>query len=417
MKEIFPRRNAAFFALVGFLTLPSIGEVQKYLGNGGVAVYLIIAPLALGMFYHYVVPWLAACVTERKALLLAAFTWLGLVGLFAVLYPIADSGVIGGGSDQDDSLNITVSELLHGRYPYYPRTYLGGAASILPGAVLLGIPFFLIGNCAYESLVWLGAYFLIARSYLRDSFLALVLMWTILAFSPSVMEQIVTGGDHPANTIYVLAFTLGVVNYVPRSDVRQWTKLLLSGLLGVGLSSRGNFVFLLPLIFSQLAQATDWRTATKYLAVTCLAFAAITLPFWLYDPGGFTPLSEEWGTIDDFGTWVPYSGFVICGLTGIAALLLSLQRMDSSHVALLRNCALVQASPVVFVVVLSSILAGRLSLMSAGYGQFSLFFGVLAASIMIGWTGTDSAKKQAELRNQRIGDMQKRLHERLLSPA
>jgi hypothetical protein len=207
-------------------------------------------------------------------------------------------------------------------------------------------------------------------------------MWVTLVFSPSVLEQVVTGGDRPANTIYVLAFTLALVNYAPRSDVRVWKKLLLAELLGVGLSWRGNFVFLLPPIFSQLLQDTGWKNVAACLAMTCVGFAAVTIPFWLYDPSEFTPLSTEWGKIE-LGNLLPFSGFAILAVTGIAALLLSLQRFDSSHVTLLRNCALVQAVPVVFVVLLHSILGGGLSLMHAGYGQFALFFGVLATAMTL----------------------------------
>src|SRR5262249_42838373 len=155
--------------------------------------------------------------------------------------------------------------------------------ALLPGAVLLALPFVLAGNSAYQSLFWLGMYFLILRAYLRSTRSALFLTWTLLAVSPSVLQQVVTGGDHPANTIYVLAFTLGVAAWVPRLDVAAWKKLLLAGLLGIGLSSRANFLFLFPLVYSQVAQETGWKRAAIYGLVTCAAFAVVTLPFWLYD--------------------------------------------------------------------------------------------------------------------------------------
>jgi hypothetical protein len=213
----------------------------------------------------------------------------------------------------------------------------------------------------------------------------------VLAVSPSVWQQVVTGGDHPANAIYNLAFALAVATHVPRPDVARWKKLLLAGLLGVGLSSRANFLFLLPPVVSQVAQGAGWRTALRYGAVTCAAFATVTLPFWLYDPGGFTPLAVQSGKLAAAPPWLPFPRLVIPAATCAVALALAAQRPDNGQVILLRNCALVEAIPVVLLLILSSVAAGRPNLLAAGYGLFSTFFGALAASAVLVPPGPERA--------------------------
>src|SRR5262249_8862118 len=85
------------------------------------------------------------------------------------------------------------------------------------------------------------------------------------------------------------------------------------------------------------------------------------------------------GKIDDHAI-LPLSGLLILALTGLAALALAVKRSDNGHVAFLGNCAIVQAIPVVCLVILATVSAGQLSLIFAGYGLFPLFFAMLAAS-------------------------------------
>ena len=66
--------------------------------------------------------------------------------LFAVAYPVATSGLFGGGTDRADALDVTDAALLAGRPVYDTLTYLGNPPTPLPGAVLLAAPFHLIGS-------------------------------------------------------------------------------------------------------------------------------------------------------------------------------------------------------------------------------------------------------------------------------
>src|SRR5262245_47016902 len=111
----------ALLTLAFSLIVPSIGAVQKYTGLAGLAAYVVIVLVALFVGYRYVIRRVLAAFSERAAIGYAVTIWLVLLVAFAVVYPIANAGVVGGGTDRDEALNIAVRELLAGRYPYYPR--------------------------------------------------------------------------------------------------------------------------------------------------------------------------------------------------------------------------------------------------------------------------------------------------------
>ena len=360
--------------------------VQKYLGLAGVGVYIAIASLVLWFGYRYVLARFASTVTNRQVLWLTAATLVLLLAVFCVLYPLAKSHIFGKGSDRDEALNLATTELLKGRYPYYPKTYLGGPISPLPGSLVLAVPFVLLGNSAYQNFFWLFAFLFSMNSYLKDRRLALLLLWVILAVSPVVLHEFVTGGDLLANSIYVLLFVMWMVSAIPQPGFSGWGKFLLAVLLGVGLASRANFILILPLVFSALVQAAGWKSATQYCAITCLILGLMIVPFYLYDPHGFSPLHTA-DKLGQFQTILPFAALIVPLLTGILALILSLHLGNGNLPVLLRNCAIVLALPVLSGTVLQSIQTANLDFSFTGYGLFFLFFGAVAAACWPGLLG------------------------------
>jgi hypothetical protein len=364
--------------LAGFglsLLLPSTKIFQKYLGIVGVVGYLAVASFALLLFvrYRHIIVKLASRFTQKQVLWLSLLTFLLILVVFAVLYPIANSGIYGPGSDNDDALNRAASELLHGRYPYYVKTYLGKPISPLPGAVILAVPFVLLESSAYQNLFWLVVFFIAMISHLKDSCSALLLLWTILGLSPIVLYQIVIGSDYVSNSLYVLLFLLWMNTSIPKPAHSSLKKSLSAILLGIGFSSRAIFVFVLPLIFSALVQNAGWKSAIKYTAITGITSLVITIPFYAYDPEGFTPLHS----VGYLGPGLV--GVVVLLVTGILAVILSLTQFVDSNV-LLRKCTVVLALPVLCAIVTHSVLvSGRVDFVYASYGVFFLFFG--AASL------------------------------------
>ena len=363
--------------LTASLIIPSLWLPQKYLGNIGVVVYILAVSLGLLFCKKYILANLVSNMTNQQTLWLTVTTFLIMLAILFAGYPIANSDSPDSGSDRDEALNIATTALLQGHYPYQDKTYLGNPISPLPGSLILAIPFVLLGNSAYQNLFWLFVFFVSMGSYLKDRRFALCLLGIIIVFSPVVLHEYVTGGDLLANSLYVLLFVIWTTHFIPKTSISSWQKVLLAALLGIGLASRANFVLLLPLVFSALGQRVGWRTSTKYLAITCLTFALITIPFYLYHPQGFSPLHTT-NKLDQFHVILPFSGMIVPLVTLVLALLLSFYSKNSVMSILLRNCALVLALPVLCGTILKSILVGNLDLTFTSYGLSFLFFGTVA---------------------------------------
>ncbi len=378
MDKCCVKKVGLFLGLYLSLVLPSLGQVQKYFGTAGIFLYAAGVLLVLFAIYRYCLNKILLRVTDKQASFMAVLTIICLAIVFFAVYPHINVQTPGRGSDRDEDVNISATEMLGFRYPYYQRTYLGNTITRFPGAIFLSIPFVLLGNQALQNFFWLFIFFVIAASFLKNYRLALFLFWIILFLSPVVMHELLTGGDLLVNTIYILSFIFFIVRSVCTAGTKTAKKILAAVLLGIGLSSRANFILLLPLVFSALLQNADLRLALEYTGLAVFVFFAITLPFYLYDPSSFSPLYWQFSKIDRFNDILPFSGIIVSVIGAIIALVLCLRDMKDDYPALLINCALVLFFPILAVVILSSIKEVGLDFLLSGYGISFLFFGAPA---------------------------------------
>lgn len=372
------KKACLFLGLYLSLALPSLGQVQKYFGTAGIFLYATSLFLALFVIYRYWLNRFLLRITDRQASYIAALTILCLLVIFFIVYPKVNAGIGRSGSDRDEEANIAVGELLQLRYPYYQRTYLGNSMTRFPGAILLSVPFVLLGNSAFQNFFWLYVFFILVARFIKDTRLALILFWVILFSSPAIMQELLTGGDFLANTIYILSFIFFLVRCVCGLETKTAKRILAAVLLGIGLSSRANFILFLPPVFSLLVQNVGWMRAFKYIGLVVFVFLAVTLPFYLYDPAGFTPLYWQFSKIDRYWHILPFSGMLVVSSGIIIAFVLSIQRLKCDCLALFRNCAFVQLFLVLSVVILNSIAEARLNFIFSSLGISFLFFGAPA---------------------------------------
>jgi hypothetical protein len=360
-----------------FVLTPSCEQVEKYFGLLGVVAYLALG----GAVLHEVLGHLGRLrsrLTERHALGIAVCTLVLVTVAFLVVYPRVNSARPGEGSDLDDEIDLAAGLIVHGDDPYRARTYLGNPIDLLPGELLLGLPFVVVlGRSAYQNLFWLAVLFGVAWSRLRDARDALLLWWLLQAASPVVLQQVMTGGDHVSNAVHVMTGTLLVARAKP-SGALGWPVLGGVGLLGLGLSSRANFSLLLPLVVGLLVRRAGWRRALGLTALVVGVAVAVTVPFYLRDPAGFVWLGQL-ATVTRFDGAAGLGGASLMLVVAGGVALLAATRVDAGNVdSFLRRAAIVQAVPVWWLVVLNSLHAGRPVLLYTGYGTFYLCFGALA---------------------------------------
>ena len=398
------------------LSLPSLGIVQRLfevvmpiifpqfpfsmqMAIGGMAGYLL-AVFGIVVYLHRKQALIYQTVQIKHALLGFILSLSSLLWLFIWLYPLATAGSFGGGSDRDEALNIAVTELLNGHYPYYAKTYVAGLPhqlgldgnpiSPLPGELLLALPFVaFFGNGAYQTFFWLGAWFVVLGHYLQDWRKALWVWLSSLIFAPVCLNEIISGGDLLANSLWVMIFSYGVL----RS--RSRLQIISAILLGIGLASRPHFLLLLPLLVAGLWQQVGKLQAIRLSLWLILSFLAVSLPFYLYDPQGFSPL-HVYNKLARFNDLLPWASLLIPALTGCCALWLCWLPRNADISNLFLRMAIVQSLPIVGAVALHSWQQGRVNFMEFGwYGLSAGLFAVLGLSKQITMT-FDCAPKSPE---------------------
>jgi hypothetical protein len=362
-------------ALALFLLVPSAGIIEKYLGQGGVWLYWLIGGLLLWLIMRpgsWLIRW-ALRLKPRVALVLLALTFGVLVAAFIVIYPIANTGLVGGGSDGDEAVNLGVKALWQRQYPYYATTYLDNPVVTLGGGLVLSTPAVFLGNSAYQSLFWLLVFVLALHLRLRDLRLTLLLVWVTLLFAPLVCYEILTGGDRTSNTLAVLVSLQWLMSAIRFGQRRA---LIAAILVGLSLAWRLNFLLLLPLIVLAVWRTTTPRQALLINSVILIVIAAAIVPFYLYDPAGFAPLRTGLKLL------LPSAAVVITALTGGLAMLLAFtQPRLCSLWRLFRSSAVVLAVPIWLVMILVALLYGRGWSYFAGYGIFALYFAVASLGV------------------------------------
>jgi hypothetical protein len=377
-----PESRQANFCLWLSLVFPSLFIVHKYLGWEGAIAYASVVGLVIGLK-----PRLSERLSNRSFQWLALGTLVVVVGVFVVAYPIANTHVPGRGSDDDDSIDLGVKALLAGRSPYAETSYLGNVLHHFPGAFVTAAPFVLLGTSALQNLFWLPMFFLAIRKEAGNR-TALLLAWLVLAASPAVMHDVVTGTSYTSNTIYVL---LGLW-WLLRTTRREVAAVI----WGVALASRANFLFLVPPAWGWLAQQRGWREAARMMALTCVTATGLVLPFYLDDPGNFTPL-EAADRLFRFNDLWPHLGSALLAMMAALSVALAFTPMDEG--ALFRNCAWVQGFPVVIGVVLSSVQAWRVDLWYTRYGAFFAWFALMG--IVIGASRRNNLRERPGQRSAR----------------
>jgi hypothetical protein len=362
---------ALLFALT--LGVPSVGLIQKYMGYGGVGLYLVGIAVSAAILRADTFLRLWRSVSETAAFWLLVAVLISVVIVVAIVHPIVDATK----GDGNEALNIGARELFQGRYPYYRHTQLGNPIAPLPGAIFLAMPFVALSDSAYQNLFWLVLFAIFCRALFGSFRVSVLILATILLLSPSVIQGLILGGDRTANTLYVLLLSSLLV-YLSTRDKRNDLLAAAAALLfGIALSSRGNFLFVIPFVFFTIAHRRGLRAAIGFSALTATTFLAATLPFYLYDRDTFGPTHSVTKLIDAF----PHARLLVLGSAAAVSIVLSLNQ-SVSVVRQLAGCAVVQAMLFVSAVVLFALkyqnVQSTFVFMKEAYGVHFLFFGALA---------------------------------------
>jgi len=100
--------------------------------------------------------------------------------------------------------------------------------------------------------------------------------------------------------------------------------------------------------------------------------ALINVPFWLHDPGGFSP-PEGVNRVTRFNDLLPFAGVLLPALAAGIAIAMGIPRRAGSFIGLAGASGAYEAFLVTRGLVLASLIAGKFDSSYAYYGRYFLF--------------------------------------------
>ena len=294
-----------------------------------------------------------------------------LVIAFLIIYPMVNTSLPGRGSDRDDALNLAAAALLRGEYPYADWTYLGNPITTLPGAIIFALPFVVLGNSAYQALPWLLAWIWAVRRAAASRALAAAVVCVVL-LSPETLRETLSGGDLLVNGIYVCLSAAWLAHQAETAPQKSGILLLAAVLFGLALASRPNFALVWPIVVACVTRSAGLRSAIPVLLGSVGAAVAVTLPVYLINPSGFSPLHVASKLV--FSS-IPNSATVIMAASVSLSLLLAAR---SHRGRMMWDCAIACYLPFLLMAAFASLDARSLDSYGLGYSLCCLPFVGLA---------------------------------------
>ena len=191
-------------------------------------------------------------------------------------------------TDRWSAMTVAIKTLLNLEYPYTAIDHLGGRSSNLPGLLLIGIPFYLMGNVGLLQLfVFLVSfYFLIKSKITNVKKIAIVFL---LVLSPAYMWEVYVASDLMSNFIIILLFMIYWDNRFNSNYMKR--PLLLGFALSILILTRG--VVVIPLLIFLFHHFYTNKIASKLKLITTLfiGIGLLILPIILLAPNTETLLN------------------------------------------------------------------------------------------------------------------------------
>jgi len=303
--------------------------------------------------------------TESNALRISVIIVLLMSSMLIFTIPMAIDGKLPGGATRNITLNLGVNEVLHGRYPYYAAISPREPMTPLGGSILLALPFVFLGQSGYQNALWLFIFIPICWYFLRDYRSVLMFFILLFVFAPVLLREFFNGSDFLANSIWIV-FAVIIAEKINRFSTNG--KILSSCANGILICSRFNFITLLPVFTVRVALSSGYKWAIRYFILTILVFFLLTIPFYLYDPNGYSPLHVS-RFINRFNDIMPFASEIIKYSTAII-IILAAYFVWKQPKKILFWCALVLAVPNFFGLIFQSLLEKKISV--GPYSNFLL---------------------------------------------
>jgi len=330
-----PVALVVLLAVASWHTASNLGGVAADLAYTAAVAFatLVVLPRATDRL-RVAPPWAVPVV--------AAVGAVALVAAFVIGVPDGLYDALGGGSDRADALDVALTELASGRYPYTATTYLGNPITPLPGALLLAAPFWWVtGSAAWQNVAWT----LLLLPVLNGGFRLRpgpTALWVLAVLGGlEVLREFLIGDDLVTSVVPAVAaaaWTLRVARH--RSVVLPATAAVA---LGVATCTRPHLALVVVVVVAAVGTMAGARRAVVVGGVAGLTWLVLIVPFLLGGVGRFSPAHVVAKVTGDRSvTWA----FVVVALLTLALLIVALRVVPpSSATAVAWCCAAVLFAP------------------------------------------------------------------------
>jgi len=303
--------------LLVFIALPSVALLERVmqvlfphadgmLSTLGSLLYLV----CFGLIY----PRMLRFLLQREKVAFMFWCVLGIVFLaFMIVYPMHDSGMLGFYSDRDEALDIGAARLLSLQDPYVCKAVSGvhsgcpvdgNPIAPLPGGLVLAAPFVLIfGLSAFQNFFWVSALFFQAKMSLHSGKHISALLLTLIFLNPVILAEILSGGDHLANTIAVSIGLLGMLTSSSPAKSVAW-----GCFLGIACAWRAHFLLAAIPCFAFYVSRGCYSHILRVGGAAAVTFLALVLPLFLFNSSEFSPLQTQ-TKLEAFSHLLPHPTF------------------------------------------------------------------------------------------------------------
>jgi|GEM_PF-1520066 len=366
------------------VVVPSMAIFRK-VGVVPMFGYVIATILALYVLLRFILPAATRFLNTTICVGLVIAFFVAVIMLTYWVYPqILEHhgfkllGIQFGVSDSNDAYMATWKAMLAGKYPYYETSFLGNPISPMPGALFIAFPFYLAGATFLQNVFWLIVFWFGLSKYLGDLRVASVIFLTMVVACPELTYCILQAGDYLTNSVYVLFPALLLLYFADKHSESKWT-LGFAVLFGFALSSRANYFLLVPIVFFALLRIRNFSYALKHMIVSMCVFALVTLPFYLYDPAHFSPLTTT-NKLNLHGRF-PHAAECVFLMGCLIAAYLGFSLKKSFNIeSVCARMFFVQEFAILSGFVLSFFAMGRVDLFYLHFTLLAMLFGVFASA-------------------------------------
>ena len=279
---------------VAFTVVLVVVSTHLAMNLGGPTVVVAYA-VATGLTTLLLIPFATERLQRAPSWVLPALVGVclaALVTVFVAGVPVAANHLLGVGSDRANALDVALSELGAGRYPYAATTYLANPITPLPGALVLAAPFrFLLGTAAWQNVAWTALLLPILSGGWRLRPGPTVLWLLTVVGGLEVWREFIIGDDLVTGAVAALAavvWTLRAADAGPDGSGRYLPAAAVA--LGVTTCTRPHLALLVVIVAVAVGLRAGRRRGLLVGGVAAAVWAVLIVPFLLGGLARFSPL-------------------------------------------------------------------------------------------------------------------------------